>query len=752
MEAIMSDFKMFHASANRIPVIRRSALGLSQYQHFTYLRDDTPTPLDTIDFESWSGSIDIVVRTHTPIVYGNQDAINHTIALPSTPQGEIYMAPTMIKGLISSAYEKVTSSRLRIFGDHSKPLTYRMDPAESTHLVPVRIHNDGTTTKAIPLYGSTKTKDHITRPNGTEIPILFTATLLNMEAGGIRFRAGSGINQKRLVDLTKPTDTSVPYREIMFDARLVDNGAYAHWLITALYANRGKQIERIELFDYTKSNLIFVPGESLDMITGYVYATTTTEDRQWGKSTFTIKTANGIETAKKISERVFFAKPDINNDEGIDVPDDVINRYLLIIDSYIQEYREAKVKRVANRFIKEPDLGSRIRTEGALAYAVIDEADKRNPVLDTLVPISIGRTSYKCSPYDIARANYSSPAETAVEASPADRLFGYVARPRDREGDGDQSPCDALRGRVLFGLIDTSKVKMDTGVVPIRPLLSPRPSSARRYLTRAFGREAGENVNTPERPIKRSQYYSDDPQQALGACVFPTDRSALSRRNNLGFPIKALRLPEDSDNVSTTIHSWIAPGSELRTTIRFEGLTRSELSILLWLLQPENLSPESDSDSVRTDDGNLAEQNIGFFQIGMGKPLGLGLVTIEIPDDGFRAVRTEFPAENREADSLVHDYMSLTGCLGVSITTTSISSFPPPHKFTSSPWVRAFQRSCFGYTDNHPVRHMSLTENRHNNMTEANGDNAGYPKEGAGVEPKSLWTSDGGDPIRVAKQ
>ena len=249
-----------------------------------------------------------------------------------------------------------------------------------------------------------------------------------------------------------------------------------------------------------------------------------------------------------------------------------------------------------------------------------DEADKRNPVLDTLVPISIGRTSYKCSPYDIARANYSSPAETAVEASPADRLFGYVARPRDREGDGDQSPCDALRGRVLFGLIDTSKVKMDTGVVPIRPLLSPRPSSARRYLTRAFGREAGENVNTPERPIKRSQYYSDDPQQALGACVFPTDRSALSRRNNLGFPIKALRLLEDSDNVSTTIHSWIAPGSKLRTTIRFEGLTRSELSILLWLLQPENLSPESDSDSVRTDDGNLAEQNIGFFQIGMESP------------------------------------------------------------------------------------------------------------------------------------
>ena len=45
---------------------------------------------------------------------------------------------TMVKGMLSRAYEVLTASRFRVFEEHAKPLTYRADVADALRLVPVR--------------------------------------------------------------------------------------------------------------------------------------------------------------------------------------------------------------------------------------------------------------------------------------------------------------------------------------------------------------------------------------------------------------------------------------------------------------------------------------------------------------------------------------------------------------------------------------------------------------------------------------
>ena len=52
--------------------------------------------------------------------------------------------------------------------------------------------------------------------------------------------------------------------------------------------------------------------------------------------------------------------------------------------------------------------------------------------------------------------------------------------------------------------------------------------------------------------------------------------------------------------------------------MRFEGLTAEEISTILWLLTPENLVPKTEQKPGEK----------GYFHLGLGKPLGLGTVSI----------------------------------------------------------------------------------------------------------------------------
>lgn len=182
--------------------------------------------------------------------------------------------------------------------------------------------------------------------------------------------------------------------------------------------------------------------------------------------------------------------------------------------------------------------------------------------------------------------------------------------------------------------------------------------------------------------------------------------------------------------MALTVDSWIKPGSILTCSLTFSNITRSELGALLWILNPRNLVPESERDDAKA---------VGFLKMGLGKPLGLG--AIEVRATGLH-VRTNEETAKR--------YESLDGCIGDEKTTAAnLSEYPLPFEenLLKTPWVRALQRSAFGYGDNIPVRYMTLSENKENNQTDFK---TGRPKPGRAQSPASLAARDP-QPLKVPR-
>lgn len=314
------------------------------------------------------------------------------------------------------------------------------------------------------------------------------------------------------------------------------------------------------------------------------------------------------------------------------------------------------------------------------------------------------RNSYNCSSHELAAYQEVLPLQSADEASSADRLFGYVISDSKGQHGGDV----ALRGSLSCGPVDTSQATMSDTSCSLAPLLSAKPSSARRFLTSPEGKNPTDSAG---QPLARGEYYS--PGQLLGAAAFPTHRLLLGETD---FPTSATqRVPtkgmsQGNDKVALTVCSWIKPKSVLTCSLTFSNVTRAELGALLWILNPRNLVPESE----RADANAM-----GFLKMGLGKPLGLG--AIEVRATGLR-VRTNEETAKR--------YESLDGCIGDEETTAAnLSEYPLPFEenLLKRPWVRALQRSAFGYSDKTRVRYITLDENKALNHSQ--GKRTAYPSD-----------------------
>ena len=725
-----------HTAANRIPVLRTD----SQLRNLPELRDNEPTPLDHYEPHTWSGSIRFSITAKTPLVYGNTDNQTGAISIPTTTQTEAEGTPhevpilpaTMVKGMLSNAFERVTSSRLRVFGDHSEALTYRMDPAECQQLVPTFAMP--TKGKAILLTGTHPRLPVVKKQhNGRALPVMMAATLRTKQGANTKF--APKMNNQRLLAMIRPQQGK-RYRQVKFDAKLVDNGTYAYWFIYALYTN-SEPSERVPIFDENK-----LTGEDLQQkLTkqiGYVYLTTDPDDLLKNSSTFT----------KKMAERVFFTETRISPETatippGTQTHPSPVERYFQILDSYSQNW-DAETGNTPNIFIRQSKILLSNKTNSFLAYAVLSESQEGDKIVDALVPISVGRNAYAMSPLALAQRSHVAPAKQLFELSPADRVFGYVAY-SDRSapgGNGKSEPSSSLKGRISITDVTYAEggggVGKATSPLRLRPLLGPRPSSARRFLTRADG----SNVNSDKQKVRRSQYFSHDPAQSLGVSTYPVDRNAWDNVDKkTGFPKKALKTASDSLNVTSEVKKYVKAGTKFDATMRFEALTEFELAWLLWILDSANLVPCAEQ-QMRVS-GSPSDK-VGYLRLGMGKPLGLGVVQVDLSPNGFYACKTS--GDGSDSPTLCTAYAQLTGCLGTVTSSTDPSEFQVPVEYLKTPWVEAFQRSCFGYDDKLEVRHLNLEENKENNRTDWH---TGFPLDGSGIEPRALWGSTSGQPVHL---
>ena len=810
----------FHSAVNRIPVLRRGA------QYFVAegalpkdVFDDGKAPgHDRLADEGWSGTIDLEMKVRTPLVFGNQykedaegnrikesDATKripgsrNVIEVPMDGSGRPFVSPTMVKGMVSRAYETLTASRFRVFGEHRDPLTYRVDPSQANQLFPARVCRDEADALAVEILNGKGEKNEMAllvdslNIEGVEVVREGHAQPAPNARAPQRPRVpGAGLLPpaeqvlKRFRSLTPHGDPVRVGLTRLKDGRLV-----------VTHVRREDTGELEEFFRVTRDR-------SARPIEVEGYACRTAPEGKFASDLF----------ENKKYERFFFKIDSLGKDISgtiLRLTETNIRDYRLIVESHRKESDEYKgpephllnrasqkrenpaAKGASAQPNDEPDdapapaggtseptssAPAPVLAEGDLVFVRLD-ADKvpdcygkmlKSITVCEVLPTMVGRRAYQKSPRELAENQLVAPLKNRDEASPADRLFGYVVQ----ETMGNAKGGDvAYRGRVSFGPVDSSGAKVCCKEKKLAPLLEPKVSSARRFLTGSDGatlrvkrddesagnapnerkQEASAKEEKEERRLlARREYFG--PGQLLGAAAYPVHREP--QVDETGFLRSATELPQldleqGNDDVRITAKTWIKAGSSLKCTLRFENLSKFELAALVWVLTPENLVPlEVRKHAGKTEgkakgeagkeDGEEPAKPVGFLRMGLGKPFGLGAVEVRIAEGGLKAWRGR---------SLAKSYESLEACLGFGAKTRKPSRFSlkklmrevdPSCRLDLDrlPWIQAMQRAAYGYDDGVEVRYMSLEENKANNQTNSK---TGEPQEGRGLSPADLCSS-----------
>ena len=747
----MDDFEPFHSAVNRIPVLRNiatRAAALGNLSPELFGEKQFIPGHDRLCADRWSGSIDLEMTVRTPLVFGEQKDGN--VDLPLDDDGHPVVPPTMVKGMISRAYETLTCSRFRVFGDvenrsgrrrtkndHSELLTYRADPAAANNLLPGRVfeqENGGLAVEILDGFGKNARvaliRDDLNDGHGA---------IACTNHPDIRPGPGGRINPQQVFTRFRRLTRHGEMIEVQL-TQWKDLKGGRHLMVTGVWQDD----DRLEKFFDIDS------GTDIKTFNVWGYPCRTSPEGRTARELFgddkkgrAARELFEDDKKGKTYERFFFKSTREGSSlDGTVLPlnPDHVTRYATVLRSYsAQQQAPGGDEHLLNRAAAtHPAPSDNALSDGDLVFVQLDRtcasgsdgipADAR--VVDVL-PTMVGRRPYSRSPRELAAAQKVLPLTKSTEVSAADRLFGYVVP--DAE-DGATGGDVAYRGRLSFGVVDASEARVSREKKKLSPLLSPKTSSARRFLTDASGATPSKGKN----PLPRSDYFA--PGQLLGAAAYPVHRGLVQGKGLDGseFPAQATKAPvldgreQDNAAVRLTARSWMKTGSILRCTMLFSNLSRDELAALIWVLTPRNLVPPKEKQNN--------PDAVGYLRMGLGKPLGLGTLEVSIAKNGLRAVR---------GADLAKSYANLDGCLGLGAPVVGVEGFPLPNEalLLKTPWVRAMQRAAFGYSDGAPVRYMSLKENRANNQT---SPRTGDPKEGYGQSPTDLL-SESPRPLKIKK-
>lgn len=744
--------RTWHHAYNGVPTVRASRTGTSKNPRATFFDDAPPPPRDHIPPQSLSGWIRLELTVATPTVPGHQDPSGRIVVASlngnnwgAQSWADATIPATSLKGVLSSAYEAVTESRLRVFREHDHVLTYRRSAREGQTLYPVLLTKEesGTWSARVMLGKNPRptTPAQWDRPpscvcaaalpDSEQSAVRIALSEKRYYLGGRRRKKGKQRGDKRAAirTLIKLRAATPHLKRVSFT-----------WEEEKFYNGTRTIVSKIGRTLYARTTKKRISSRNA---VGYVVRTTPEcppEAQGNGGSTRLIST--------KYNEFVFF---DLRKNRTIlPVSDDVVSRLVSVIHSYACNVFELKRRESrargnpSSRTRRSTDPSTRLveefvrqRLSGVRAHDT-EPPFTRQDVLDYLValasqnpgiplfavivgddsgtaehggkvmvlgPSQVGRATPQngVSPHRLAEDGDVLPAHDVAEASAADRLWGFVAD----EPDDDDMP--SARGRIA---LTRAEPDTSTGKKHLRrataggwgpPILAgPKPATGAPYLRDHEGQHVGEHLT-------RGRLF--EPGQTLIRKVYPTHRFLIDdnpsdKKMQLPPPTREAQSGAPAQGSEVVVGSYLMPGGKLHATLRFTALTDTELAVLLWLLTPENLVPTSERKKGKT----------GVFHIGLGKPLGWGAVEIRATDlvvaDGKR---------------LASGYADLSGCLGLSaadspaerggtaptaaISSTAESTATTPLAdyrerllkllpgFEASAAVRSFTRSAFGWRD-----------------------------------------------------
>ena len=722
----MDKMSTFHHTYNGIPTVDNSQAVCFDADAFGY------RSLDHIARDRLSGFIDIEITTMTPTLPGFKTR-DGTIAVPSgsgNPDGatsiqDALIPATALKGMLSSAYEAVTMSRLRIFDkQHTRTLSHRPPARKAQSTYPAFLTSEGDSWELV--FTFKKKVFDAQFWTGNKRPQ--TVGLIDSTAGedgysdvaqlrrdlphltAVQYRSRKVKIQK---DTTREIATEVRFRDRA--DRQVDLYLKGAKEKRQYFPNRGFVV-RTRSDDHTISEserkryeFIFPFVEKGSEKEAYRLQVDRTIMEQF-LSTLHDYARNTLDEAQRLG---YSAR--MNTRDGRDA---AAHAALSSTPRLVHNYLNPQL--LAGEPFERIDI-----TDGAIESYLKEHLkevrDKNAPGIPVFVSIDINKddgtwklASIKISPvgrmigkdsvsaYKLAKDQNIDPASSLDTTSPGDSLWGFVPQPPS----GDTSPTGGLQGRIAIEsayFINSQSTSSDSHTAFLRvhepayflTLASPKPRTGVPYLRDSSGRnlERKNPESSRKTPIPRDHTFIAG--QTLTHKVYPTHQQLIK---------KQVDLPTSTAETSMTskITSWIEPGAVFHSRIHFTNLSNQELSILLWLLRPAMLAE------------GIKKIEEGYHHIGFGKPIGMGSVRINATSCHVLTGK-ELAAQYEALDNvcgLFNPIRLINGDLKkvkpINIQ-GHINTFLP-EGFKESLPVKCFRRQACGWNDNVPVSYPTIEQ------------------------------------------
>jgi CRISPR-associated protein (TIGR03986 family) len=594
----------FHNPYNFVPALPRDKVT-------NELGDHQPVGHDRYLSGYWSGSIRVKLTTKTPLLIPDAFQVSeendHKTFPLRTLDNKPYLPPTSIKGMLRSAYESVTNSRLSIFSGHDDLLVYRMPAKVGIEMVPARIENG-----RIILYSGTSNIRADGRPSGAMYAAwlpMYDCNNIQVANRAIKFPDGSSPQHRQKVNAWLEKYEKTGQSGVIF----------SYWRVCQIVPVE-QSLENRQPSRGQDSKNHRSTGE-FTQVTGFVCITN--------------KNIDG-----KHDERVFFSDRDL---EPIDISKDLRTKWQQLIENY-QNIHKDEVKAGSN---SPPALNHSIwsrhvtggsgeleLSDGTLCYAHVYENDREQIEVINLYPVMIARSLFVLSPADVLEDRLQ-PASNIKELSPADRVFGWV----NQTGNG------AYRGNLRISDVQCTSEdpiqNLETGL-PLAILGQPKPQQGRFYAAKddrgtpfaaGVGKHEfyqpgtglrGRKVYPHHRTVADDYWNRQVQQPSSTSKPKPKLKSETAALAPIADTKEYLRLKTkdgiDRDSQNRSINAWVKPDVTFECSIEITNLSSVELGALLWLL---SLPPDS------------------FHRLGGGKPLGFGSVAVSVDWDATDLRRGE---------------------------------------------------------------------------------------------------------------
>ncbi|HMX26912.1 MAG TPA: TIGR03986 family CRISPR-associated RAMP protein [Blastocatellia bacterium] len=649
------------------------------------LGDHEPAGHDRCRDELWSGRIAVSLTTHSPLLIvdagrvklydknpNEENPVHKVFPARLDANGQPYLPPTSIKGMLRSAYEAVTNSRMGIFEKHQDRLAYRM--AAKIGPIPARVE----------------------LRNGSLGLRLMPASVIGFAAKLPRYQDG-----RRLPKDKGESEAALYYPKgnLPQHGNPLPQHGDPVWVVV-----NNSRVTNIRPREGTAS-----PGPNWEP--GWVCVT-------------------GPNINRKRYERVFLEG---QNDRFIPITHRHQELWRELIQNYQETHeRDLKLRHKQRRkpwdylgdkpgetgwsrhiHVKDGEKDEKVLREGTLCY--VELAHNTNNEVSALIPVTISRRLYTVSPASLLSDTLKQ-VPSYQQLSPAERVFGWV----------NQNGAGAYRGNLRIGptrcVTPEALYTFDYPGVPLAIFGQPKPQQARFYAANSGQGEAQANGASkedagylPHKGLRGRKVYPhhaglpedywDNPmtdrtqepwEPRQGQKFFQEYRrphkpvmvngAAKLNAKRTAFELMINPEGEQRDDQNRSITAWVKPQSVFKFKIDVTNLSDVELGTLLWL---------------------LALPNDHFHRLGGGKPLGFGSVKLTV-NWNKTDLRTgkEWKTFYGTLDDEDKDVSSRTGAQNLAaVFEKEIAATYGNGDFDRVSFIAAFKRAASGFADGKPIHY-----------------------------------------------